>query len=48
MRGHPDAPGCCPYGVEVEDVGQITGLFRRGAEGTRGVPGDDRPCPGNC
>ena len=36
------------YGVEAEDVGQITGLFQGGAGGTAGVPGDDGPCHVNC
>jgi len=48
MGGLPDAPGCCPCAVEAEEVSAMTGLFPGGAEGTRGVPGDDGPCLVNC
>ena len=41
-------PGICPYGVELEDVGRLTGMFLAGDGGTRGAPGDDGPCPVNC
>ena len=41
-------PGSCLYGVEEENVGQMTGLFEGGAGGTQGAPGDDGPCPVNC
>jgi len=48
MGGLPGAPGICPYGVEVEYLGRLTGMFAAGAGGTRGSPGDDGPCPVNC
>jgi len=48
MGGLPGAPGICPYGVEEDDVGRLTGWFPAGAGGTRGAPGDDSPCPVNC
>jgi hypothetical protein len=48
MGGLPGAPGSCPYGVEAEEVGRMTGMLPGSAGGTRGAPGDDGPCPGNC
>jgi len=48
MSGLPGATGCCPYGVEVEEVGRMTGMFPFSAGGTRGALCDDSPCPGNC
>ena len=48
MGSLPGAPEDCPYGVEMEDVGQMTGLMAGSAGGTRGVPGDDGPCLVNC
>ena len=47
MRSLPGAPGLCPYGVQVDDVGQITGMFPWGAGSTRGAPTEDGPCPVN-
>ena len=48
MGGPIGAPEGCPGGgVELEDVGQLTGLFPSGHGDTLGAPGDDRPCPGN-
>jgi len=35
-------------GVEVQDIGRLTGLFLRSAGGTLGVPGDDGHTTGNC
>jgi len=46
--GLPGALGICPYGVEVEDVGLMTGIFPGGARGTPDASGDDGPCPVNC
>ena len=40
--------GICPYGVEAEDLGRMTGMFPGSAGGTQGAPGDDGPCPVNC
>jgi len=48
MGGLPAAPGICPYGVEAEVVGKMTGMFPGGAGGTQGAPGDDSPCPVKC
>jgi hypothetical protein len=48
MGGIQGAPGSCPGAVEQEEVGQMTGLFRGGAGGTRGKPGDDGQCAVNC
>jgi len=47
MGGLPGAAGSCPYGVEVEEVGQMTGMFPGSAGGTRSAPGNDGPCPVN-
>jgi len=46
LTGTPE--GCPGGGVELDNVGQLTGLFPGGPEGTLGAPGDDGPCPGNC
>ena len=43
----PGGPGCSPGAVEAEDVCGMTGLFPGGDGGTRGVSGDDGPCPVN-
>jgi len=49
MGGLPGAPEGGPGGgVELEDVGRLTGLFPGGPGGTLGAPGDYGPCPGNC
>jgi len=48
MGGLPGALGSCPFGVEEDDVGRLTGLFAAGAAGTQGAAGDDGPCPVNC
>jgi hypothetical protein len=48
MGDLPGAPGICPYGVELEDAGRLTGMFLTSAGGTRGAPVDDVPCPVNC
>jgi hypothetical protein len=49
MGGLPGAPEGGPCGgVELEDVGQLTGLFPGGPGGTLGAPGDDGSCPWNC
>jgi len=49
MGGLPGVPDGGPGGgVELEDVGQLTGLFPGSPGGTLGAPGDDGPCPGNC
>jgi len=34
-------------GVDLENVGQLTGLFPSGPGGTLGAPGYDSPCHGN-
>jgi hypothetical protein len=48
MAGPPGVPGGCPCGVEAEEVGRMTGMLPGSTGGTRGAPGDDGPCPGNC
>jgi hypothetical protein len=48
MEGLPGVPRSCPYGVEADEVGLKTGMFPGKAGDTRGVPGDDVPCPVNC
>jgi hypothetical protein len=48
MGGLPGAPRSCPYGVEEEEVGRMTGMFPGSAEGTRVATGDDGPCPVDC
>jgi len=47
MRFLPGVPGSCPYGVEEEEVGRMTGMFPGSVGGTRGAPGDDGICPVN-
>ena len=46
LRGAPEGGPC--GGVELEDVGQLTGLFPGSPGGTLSAPGDVGPCPGNC
>ena len=48
MKGLAGALRFRLYGVEPEDVGQMTGMFPGNAGGTRGAPRDDGPCPVNC
>jgi len=49
MGGLPGAPEGGPGGgVQLEDVGRLTGLFPGGPGGTLSAPGDDGPSPGNC
>ena len=49
MGGLTGAPkGCRGGGVELEDIGQLTGLFPGGQGGTLGAPGHDGSCPGIC
>jgi len=49
MGGLPGAPEEGPGGgVELEDIGRLTGLFPSSPVGTLGAPGDDGPRPGNC
>jgi hypothetical protein len=49
MGGLPGAPEGGPgRGVELEDVGQLHGLFPGGPGGTLGAPGDNGPSPCNC
>jgi len=49
MEGLPGASEGGPGGgVELEDVGRLTGLFPSGPGGTLGAPGDDGPCPWSC
>ena len=42
------ASGSCPGAVEESDDDQMPGLFRGGAGGIRGAPGDEGPCPVIC
>ena len=48
IRGLPGAPEEGPGGVQLADVGQMTGLFPGSPGGTLGAPGDDGPCPEHC
>jgi hypothetical protein len=48
MRCLPGAPEGGPGGgVDLEDIGRLTGLFPGGPGGTLSEPGDDSACPGN-
>jgi hypothetical protein len=45
FQGWPE--GGLGRGVQLDDIGWLTGLFPGGPRGTLGAPGDDSPCPGN-
>jgi len=48
MGGLPAAPESGPGGgVELEDIGRLTGLFSGGPGDTPGALGDNGLCPGN-
>jgi hypothetical protein len=48
MGGLPGVSAICLYGVVLEHVSQLSGMFSTGVAGSRGTPGNDGLCPMNC